>query len=55
MQITINTNQQKEKSFLEKVIESAGRMKEEKDDIRQDLLDNLSNVKIEKGEESKKK
>lgn len=55
MQITINTNQKKDKSFLEKVIESAGRMKEEKDDVRQDLLDNLSNVKIEEGEESKKK
>ena len=55
MQITINTNQKKEKSFLEKVIESAGRMEEEKDDVRQDVLDNLSNVQIEKGKESKKK
>mgnify|MGYP006329743779 CR=1 FL=1 len=55
MQITINTNQQKEKSILEKVTESAGRMKEEEEDSRQDVLDNLSNIMIDSKDQPKTK
>ena len=55
MKIEITDIEKKEKSFLEKIIESAGRAEEEKKDVRQDVLDHLSNIKIEQSEESKKR
>lgn len=44
MKIKLNTDQFFEQSFLEKVIEGHKKPKKKEEDVKQDLLDHLSNL-----------